>query len=162
MAQGRMIAVVGPADASAELCAIAREVGLLLARREATVVSGGLGGVMAAASAGAHDGGGLVVGLLPGRDRDAANDDVDVAIATGLGEARNALVVRAADGVVAVGSSWGTLSEIAFARRTGKPVVCLRAWTITDADGQDVPLTVATSAEDAVAVLFDELDQPAR
>jgi len=88
-------------------------------------VTGGLGGVMREASRGAAEGGGLVLGLLPGNDAREANEFVTVAIPTGLGEARNALVVRASQAIVAVGGSWGTLSEIALARRTGVPVIGL-------------------------------------
>jgi uncharacterized protein (TIGR00725 family) len=91
-------------------------------------VCGGLGGVMEAACRGARSRGGLTVGLLPGVDRDAANGWVVVALPTGLGEARNALVVRAADAVVAIGGGWGTLSEIALALKAGVPVVGVGTW----------------------------------
>ena len=118
----RVVAVIGPGgDTFDELAALAEEVGRLLARREIVVVTGGLGGVMAAAARGARETGGLVLGLLPGDDRTDANPELSVAIPTGLGQGRNALVVGAADGVIAVGGSWGTLSEIALARRTGNP-----------------------------------------
>jgi uncharacterized protein (TIGR00725 family) len=95
------------------------------------LVCGGLGGVMEAACRGAKSRLGTTVGLLPGSDRGAANGWVDVAVATGMGEMRNALVVRSADAVVAVGGGWGTLSEIAFARKTGKPVVGV-GWELED------------------------------
>ena len=124
------MAVVGPGEASAEELATAEEVGRLLGERGAVVVCGGLGGVMEAACRGAKDGGGTTVGILPGHDRGAANRYVDVAIATGLGEARNALVVRAADVLIAVGGAYGTLSEIALALKTGKPVVGIRSWEL--------------------------------
>jgi uncharacterized protein (TIGR00725 family) len=148
-----VVAVVGPADASDEVCALAREVGRLLAERGATVVTGGHGGAMAAASQGARAAGGLVVGLLPGADRAAANEFVSLAIPTGLGQGRNALVVGAADAVLAVGGSWGTLSEIALARRTGKPLVCLRGWRVVDADGAEVEIAAADTPEEAVSRL---------
>jgi uncharacterized protein (TIGR00725 family) len=93
-------------------------------------VCGGLGGVMEAACRGASQAGGTTVGLLPGLDRRDANPYVDVAIPTGLGEARNALVVRTADALVAVGGGYGTLSEIGLALRTGKHVVGLATWEI--------------------------------
>jgi uncharacterized protein (TIGR00725 family) len=124
------VAVVGPGDASTEQEALAEEVGRLLARRGAVVVCGGLGGVMEAACRGARGEGGTTVGILPGFDRGAANPHVSVAVATGLGEARNALVVRAADALVAVGGAYGTLSEIALALKAGKPVVGLGTWGI--------------------------------
>jgi uncharacterized protein (TIGR00725 family) len=112
---------------------------------DVTVVTGGLGGVMAAASRGAQRAGGVTVGLLPGTDRADANPWVDVAVPTGLGEARNALVVRSADVVVAIGGAYGTLSEIALALKTGTPVIGLRTWAI------DGVIEVA-SPDDAVAV----------
>jgi len=105
-------------------------VGRQLAERGAVVVCGGLGGVMEAACRGAKEAGGLTVGILPGTDRAAANAFVDVAVPSGLGEARNALVVRAADAVVAVGGGYGTLSEIALALKAGKRVVGLDSWDI--------------------------------
>jgi uncharacterized protein (TIGR00725 family) len=115
------------------------------------VVCGGLGGVMEAACRGAKEAGGLTVGILPGTDRAAANAFVDVAIPSGLGEARNALVVRAADALIAVGGGYGTLSEIALALKAGKPVVGLDSW---DIEG----VTAASGPEAAVAaVLGDSL-----
>ncbi len=158
MPPSRVVAVIGPGtEAAAEICALARDVGLLLAQRGVVVVTGGLDGVMAAAARGVHEAGGLVVGLLPGDDRGDANPDLTVAIPTGLGQARNALVVGAADGVIAVGGNWGTLSEIALARRAGKPVVCLRGWRVSDSDGQPVPLDVAGSPGEAVDLLVAAL-----
>jgi uncharacterized protein (TIGR00725 family) len=94
------------------------------------VVCGGLGGVMEAACRGAREAGGLTVGILPGADRAAANPFVEVAIPSGLGEARNALVVRAADALIAVGGGYGSLSEIALALKAGKRVVGLDSWDI--------------------------------
>jgi uncharacterized protein (TIGR00725 family) len=105
-------------------------VGRLLAERGATVVCGGLGGTMEAACRGARAGGGMTIGILPGLDRSAANPFVSVAVPTGLGEARNALVVRAADAVIALGGGYGTLSEIALALKAGKRVVGVRTWEI--------------------------------
>ncbi|HEX8119747.1 MAG TPA: TIGR00725 family protein [Solirubrobacteraceae bacterium] len=122
-----VVAVVGSGEGSSDE---AFEVGRLVAERGAVVVTGGLGGVMADASRGAAGAGGLVVGLLPGLDRSAANDWVTVAVPTGLGELRNGLVVRAADAVVAVGGGYGTLSEIALALKAGKPVVGIGSWEI--------------------------------
>ena len=146
------IAVVGPGtDVPGDVLASANEVGRLLAQGDFVVVCGGLGGVMEAAARGAREAGGLVIGLLPGRDRTGANPHLSVAIATGLGEARNALVVSSADAVIAVGGSWGTLSEIALARRAGKPVVSLHGWQVTDAGGKPVVIDEAESPKDAVA-----------
>src|SRR2546426_8992655 len=97
----------------------------LIAERGAVLLCGGLGGVMAAAARGAKQAGGLTVGILPGNDPREANPDIDVALATGMGEMRNALIVRAASAVIAIGGGWGTLSEIAMARRIETPVVGL-------------------------------------
>jgi uncharacterized protein (TIGR00725 family) len=112
------IAVVGPGSASDDELALAEEAGASVAAAGCGLVCGGLGGVMEAACRGARSRGGLTLGLLPGLDRDAANGWVVVAVPTGLGEARNALVVRAADAVVAIGGGWGTLSKIALALKT--------------------------------------------
>jgi uncharacterized protein (TIGR00725 family) len=137
-----MIAVCGPGDAEAPG---AEEVGRLLARAGAVLVCGGLGGTMEAACRGARSEGGTTVGLLPGEDRAAANAYVSVAIATGLGELRNGLIVRSCDAVIAVGGAYGTLSEIALALRAGKPVIGLGTW---DIDG----VVAAGSPEEAVAL----------
>ncbi|HET9441822.1 MAG TPA: TIGR00725 family protein [Acidimicrobiales bacterium] len=126
------VAVVGPDsdDTDPGQLAVAEAVGAGLGRAGAVVVCGGLGGVMAAACRGARSTGATTVGLLPGARRGDANPWVDVAVATGLGEARNVLVVRAADAVVAVGGEYGTLSEIAFALKTGTPVVGVGTWDL--------------------------------
>jgi len=128
----RVVGVVGPSDSDPALDALAEAVGAAIALAGAQLVCGGLGGVMAAACRGAWSRGGVTVGLLPGVDRHAANRWVTVAVPTGLGEMRNALVVRAADALVAVGGSWGTLTEVALARRTGVPVVGLRPWALAN------------------------------
>ncbi len=118
---------MGPSDEEPEGV---EEVGRELALAGAVLVCGGLGGAMEAACRGAKAEGGTTLGILPGPDRDEANEWVDVAVATGLGEARNALVVRAADALIAVAGGYGTLSEIALALRAGKPVVGLGTWDI--------------------------------
>ena len=125
------IAVVGAGRASPEELAVAEEVGAEIAAAGAVLVCGGLGGVMEAACRGARSRGGRTVGLLPGLDRGEANGWVEVAVPTGLGEARNALIVRAADAIVAVGGAWGTLSEIALGLRAGLPVVGLGTWELS-------------------------------
>jgi uncharacterized protein (TIGR00725 family) len=122
------IAVVGPGEAGLEELAVAEEVGAAAAEARCGLVCGGLGGVMEAACRGARSRDGLTVGLLPGLDREEANGWVLAALPTGLGEARNALVVRAADAVVAVGGGWGTLSEIALALKAAVPVVGIGTW----------------------------------
>jgi uncharacterized protein (TIGR00725 family) len=128
--------------------AAAERVGEGLARRGAVVVCGGLGGVMEAACRGAKGAGGTTVGILPGLDRASANPFVDVAVPTGLGEARNALVVRAADVLIAVGGAYGTLSEIALALKTGKRVVGLGSWEIDGVEAvEDAQRAVVTALE---------------
>jgi uncharacterized protein (TIGR00725 family) len=145
-----MLAIVGPGDTDdATVLAAAAEVGRLAALAGHDVVTGGLGGVMAAAARGAHEAGGRVVGVLPGDDPAAANEWVDEVVATGLGQARNAMVVEMADAVVGVGGSWGTLSEIAIARRLGKPVVWLYGWDIS---GPADPVPRATTPEEALII----------
>ena len=120
----------------------AEAVGRCLAEGGAVVVCGGRGGVMEGACRGARSAGGTTVGILPGASREEANEFVEVAIATGLGEARNAVVARAVDALVAVGGAYGTLSEIALALQAGKPVVGVGSWKI---DG----VMAMGSAEDA-------------
>jgi len=137
------VAVCGASDPDPEQRELAREVGRRLAEAGAVVLCGGLGGVMEAAAEGAARAGGTVVGILPGADRSSGNPHLTVAIASGLGEARNAVLAAAADAVIAVGGGWGTLSEIALARRRDRPVVTLAGWSL---DG--VP--AAVSAEEAV------------
>jgi uncharacterized protein (TIGR00725 family) len=144
------VAVVGPGDAAQEEIDGAEAVGRALAGRGAVVVCGGLGGAMEAACRGAKEAGGTTVGLLPGLDRAAANPWVDVAVPTGLGEARNALVPRAADALIAVGGGYGTLSEIALALKAGKPVTGLGSWEI---DG----VRPAADAEQAVETVLSGL-----
>jgi uncharacterized protein (TIGR00725 family) len=124
------VAVVGAGDATPAELAAAEEIGAGLAAAGSVVVTGGLGGVMEAACRGARSKRGLTVGVLPGTDREAANGWVEVALATGLGELRNGLVVRAVDVVVAVGGGAGTLSEIGFGLKLGKPVVGLGTWDV--------------------------------
>ena len=146
------IAVVGPGVASTEDEALAEEVGELLARAGAVVVCGGSTGVMEGASRGAASEGGTVVGILPGFDRAEANPHVTIAIPTGLGEMRNALIARAADVLVAVGGEFGTLSEIAFALKIGTPVVGLRTWDLVRRGESVEGITVARSPAEAVSL----------
>jgi uncharacterized protein (TIGR00725 family) len=133
------VAVVGPGDAGAGAREAAERVGRELGRRGAVVVCGGLGGVMEAACRGAKEAGGTTLGVLPGLDRAEANPYVDVALTTGMGEARNALVARAADALVAVAGGYGTLSEIALALKAGKPVIGLGSWAVEGVRPADSP-----------------------
>jgi uncharacterized protein (TIGR00725 family) len=142
----RYVAVAGAGRASEDEAHVAEAVGRALAEAGAVVVCGGLGGVMEAACRGAKGAGGTTVGILPGSSRADANDHVDVALATGLGEARNALVVRAVDALVAVGGEYGTLSEVALALKAGKPVVGVGTWEIRGIRAVDDPAEAARLA----------------
>ena len=145
------VAVVGAGLADATLVSVAEDVGRALAGGGAVVLCGGLGGVMEAVCRGCRAAGGTSVGILPGDRRDHANDYVDVVLATGMGEMRNALIVRAADVVLAIGGEHGTLSEIAFALKIGRPVVGLGTWELSKAGVADESIVRAGSAEEAVA-----------
>ena len=153
----RMIAVIGASRPSERERALAFEVGERLARVGLAVVTGGLGGVMEAASAGAAAAEGMVVGILPGVDPAAANPHAAVVIATGLGDARNAVIADTADGFVAVGGGLGTLSEIALALKRGKPVVALDTWKLDAKRLEGVVWVKADSAESAVSLLLERL-----
>ncbi|MGZ5554798.1 MAG: TIGR00725 family protein [Candidatus Aminicenantales bacterium] len=144
------IAVIGGSRPGRQALDNAFEAGRLIARAGAVVVSGGLGGVMEAASRGARQEGGLVVGILPGASPADANPWVDVPIATGLGYTRNALVVMNADAVVAVDGEYGTLSEIAYGKIHGKKVVGLGTWDVKGVD-------IATTPEEAVRMALEGL-----
>jgi uncharacterized protein (TIGR00725 family) len=151
------IAVVGPSEASARERTLAEEVGALLARQGAVVLCGGLGGVMEACARGASMAGGVVLGVLPGFDRTGANPYLTVALATGLGELRNGVLVNAADALVAVGGSWGTFSEVTLALHAHKPVVALRSWSLPPqavASPGARLLTEVTTAADAVRTVL--------
>jgi uncharacterized protein (TIGR00725 family) len=139
MSRTAYIGVVGPGEASEAELASAEEVGAGLASLGAVVVTGGLGGVMEAACRGARSRRGRTLGILPGEDREAANGWVEIAVATGLGELRNGLIVRACDALVAVGGGHGTLSEVALALKLGRPVVGLGTWAVHGVDEVTTP-----------------------
>ena len=144
------VGVIGGQFCSEEESRVAYELGRLLAERGAVIVCGGLGGVMEAACRGAREGGGVTIGILPGPFRSDANPYVDHAIATDMGQARNAIIVRTADAVVAVGGEYGTLSEIAMALKMGKKVVAISSWEISRQGVPDEKIIRAASAEEAV------------
>jgi uncharacterized protein (TIGR00725 family) len=135
----RYVAVCGASEATASQLASAREVGRLLAEAGVVVINGGLGGVSGAASEGASRAGGTVVGILPDTDRRGANPHLTVSLPSGMGQARNVLIVTAAESVIAIGEGWGTLSEIAIARRLGRPVVALDSWSVKGLEAVDTP-----------------------
>ncbi len=139
------ISVVGAGRATSEEYEMARQVGAAIGEVGGVVVTGGLGGVMEGASRGCAEAGGMAVGILPGSDAGAANSWVQLPLPTGMGEARNALVVRAGEAVVAVGGKWGTLSEIALACTMGRSVILLGT------PPAELPLDRARSAREAAA-----------
>jgi uncharacterized protein (TIGR00725 family) len=131
----------------------AEEVGRLLAERGCVVVTGGLGEVMAAAARGAKSAGGTTLGILPGERLGDRNEWVDLAVVTGIGHARNLAVVASGEAVIAVGGSWGTLAEIAFARRLGRPVVILEPGWELEAEGIERASSPAAAVEAVLARL---------
>ena len=152
------IGVVGSGDPSPKETALAEEVGSAIARAGALLICGGLGGVMAAACRGAKSAGGTTVAILPGTSRRDANPHIDIAIATGMGEMRNALLVRACDALVAVAGEFGTLSEIAFALKTGVPVVGMATWELS----REGRLTDAIERVDSAGAAVDAAMRKAR
>lgn len=144
------VAVCGPGVASAEEEAMAEGVGRLLAEAGAVVVCGGTTGVMDSVARGAREAGGAVLGILPDLDRTGASPHLTASVPTGMGEARNALVVRAADAVIAVRGEFGTLSEIALALKTGKPVVGLETWELSKEGAPVDPIHRVGTPEEAV------------
>ena len=146
----RFIAVIGGSDCTPEEARLAEEVGRELARKDAILVCGGLGGVMEAACKGASAGGGLTIGILPGGSRQTANPYVQIPVVTNLGEARNVIVVKSAEAVIAIGGGYGTLSEIGHALRNGIPVVGLNTWSLSRNDRPDNSIVLANNPVDAV------------
>lgn len=144
------IAVVGGQLCTEDEARAAYEVGRLLAEKGTVLVCGGLTGVMEAACRGAKDGGGTTIGILPGPFRGDANPYVDYSIATDMGQARNAVIVRTSDAVIAIGGEYGTLSEIAMALKMGKRVVAISSWEIASKGAADDRIIRAESPEAAV------------
>ena len=149
-----VLGVIGESDCSRELYEIAEEVGRIAAGRGAVVACGGLGGVMEAACRGAVEAGGTTIGLLPGTEKHRANQWVSIPIPTGMGEARNVLVVRVADAIVAVGGKFGTLSEIALALKLGKPLVAIQSWGLIHQGAEITPFPQCATAGEAVDLAF--------
>ena len=123
-----VVAVIGAGDAPRAVCKLAFEVGREIARAGAVLLNGGRTGVMESAAAGAREEGGHTIGIIPGYDRQAANRHIEFVIATGIGEARNAVIVASADAIVALAGEGGTLAEIGFAKKFGKPIVAVDSW----------------------------------
>lgn len=165
MPQLRTISVIGGAQVSPQSYQLAVELGREIAKRNFVLITGGRTGVMEAVSKGLHEEGGLSIGILPGEFKQEANKFINIAIPTGLGEARNIIVVRAGDGVIAMEGGWGTISELAFARILQKPVVVLRGdgrWTelLNTARFREIP-RVETSAQavQQIVTMIEEQDR---
>ena len=160
------ISVIGTSEGEPEVLKDAEEVGRRIAEAGAVLICGGLTGVMEAASRGAAGAGGTVVGVLPTLETADANVHVTFAVATGIGHARNLAVVASGDAVIAVGGEWGTLSEIAFARKLERPVVSLDSWPLRNRAGTDLGITEARTPEEAVKAALssavNEESSPAR
>lgn len=147
-----IVAVFGAALCDNDVYELARAVGSEIARRNAALICGGLGGVMEASARGAREAGGLTIGVLPGPDRKHANPYIQIPIITNMGHARNIILAHTCEGGISVAGSLGTLSEIAITLKLGKPVVELKSWRV------DPGIISAESPRDAVAKLFDALN----
>jgi uncharacterized protein (TIGR00725 family) len=145
-----IIAVIGGSQPDEESLTIAEQVGRLIAEKGAILITGGMGGVMLAASKGAHSADGLVIGVLPGIDKKEANTFVDIPIVTGVGEARNSIITRTCDSAIAIDGSYGTLSEIAYCMIYRKPVIGINTWKI------DAPIIEVKSAQEAVDLAIEK------
>jgi uncharacterized protein (TIGR00725 family) len=159
MSAAPYVAVIGASNATEWELDTAEHVGRLLAEAGCVLVCGGLGGVMNAAARGCKAAGGTSVGILSGDDRELASPHLTLVVATGFGEARNAVVARSADAVVAVGGEFGTLSEIALALKMGKPVIGLGTWEIGRDDLDHDPIVRAESPGSALEHLQRLLTQ---
>lgn len=140
----KIIGVIGGSQCSPEISNLAEQVGEGIARNNAILICGGLFGVMEAACRGAKKSNGLTIGVLPGDDAAQANSFVDIAIVTGMGDARNVVIARTADAVIAIDGEYGTLSEIAFCLKFGKPVIGLKSWRV------DPRIKEAANPQDAI------------
>ena len=150
MSKNRVISVIGGSKCTVETGRIAQEIGKNIAKLGAILVCGGLGGVMEVAARGAKENGGMTIGILPGERKADANPYIDIAIPTGLGLARNTLIVRVADLIIALPGEYGTLSEISFALILKKTVINLSNW--------DIPGTIRVKTiEEAIRQLKKEL-----
>lgn len=150
MRKKRFVAVIGGGECSAREAELAEAVGRELAKRGAVLVCGGLGGVMEAACKGANDEGGVTIGILPGDNSSLVNPYVQFPVVTGLGYARNVAVVKSAQAVIAVGGSYGTLSEIGHALQSGIPVIGLNTWALSRNGQPDSSIVPAQNATEAV------------
>ena len=151
MTNKKFIAVIGGSQCSSREAKLAEAVGREIARQDAIVVCGGLGGVMEATCKGAQSEGGVTIGILPGDNRQLANSYVQIPIVTGIGYARNAMVVKSAQAVIAIGGSYGTLSEISYALQSGIPVIGFNTWEISRNGQPDNSIILAQNPTEAVS-----------
>ncbi len=151
-----LIGVIGASKCEGKINRLAFEVGRLIGRAGFGLVNGGLGGVMEASAEGCRAGGGLTVGILPGLDAGSANPYIDVVIPTGLGDMRNALIVRAAEALIAIGGSFGTLSEIALGLKASKAVIGLLTWEVSE------EVLVAATPEEAIRMAIRGAESKSR
>ena len=149
-----LIAVIGSGECSLEEAKVAEAVGREIARRGAILICGGLGGVMEAACKGAASEGGITIGVLPGDNPHTANPYVKIPIVTGMGYARNVIIAKSAQVVIAIGGKYGTLSEIAFALQGGIPVVGVNTWSLSLNRQQDDSIILAQDPVEAVEKAF--------
>ena len=156
----KFIAVIGGSQCSKKEAQLAEEVGRELARRGAILVCGGLGGIMKAACKGASTEGGTTIGIIPGDNRQTANPYVQIPIVTGLGEARNVIVVKSVQAVIAIGGSYGTLSEISHALKNNIPVIGLNTWSLARNGLEDKSIIPARSPGEAVDKALDLATSP--
>lgn len=158
MAQKTMIGVIGSSARNQREMTIAEEVGARIADRGALLVCGGMGGVMEAACRGAKKNGGTTLGILPGVDRDSGNDYLDVVVPTGMGYARNILVVLSSHGIVAVGGAFGTLSEIAYGNVFQIPLVGIETWELKENRFPGC-IEIVQTAEEAIETIFQKIEK---
>jgi uncharacterized protein (TIGR00725 family) len=147
----KIIAVIGGSQASEENLRVAEQIGALIAKNNAILICGGMSGVMEAAAKGAKQNNGLVIGILPGTDRNSANPYVDIPIVTGMGEARNVIIIRTCDCAIAIDGKYGTLSEIAYCMVFGIPVIGINTWDV------DAPIIKVKDAEQAVRTALEKI-----
>lgn len=147
----QLIGIIGAGTCDSQTATLAEAVGSQLAQQGVGIICGGLEGVMAAACRGAKAAGGVTIGVLPGGNASAANPWVDIAIATGMGEARNLILVRSAQALIAVGGEYGTLSEIAFALKLGVPIIGLNSWQLARQDKIIAAFPQAQTTQEAVS-----------
>ncbi len=154
----RLIGVIGSSIGTPEQLNLAREVGKRIAQRDAILICGGMTGVMQAAAQGAQEAGGLTIGILPGANASESppNEFIEIALFTGLREARNYVIASVCEGLIAIGGGYGTLSEIALALRLGKPLVLLRSW-LFQIEGETLAIPTANTAEEAIERLWASL-----